>query len=105
MALATGKKNFGLCSDANANVVDEYNLATAKDDLYIAKFGGRDQSSSELGSRAFVIGFYLGTSAINLTNYAGLPEGSIIIDRQAYKTHYKVAASGTDTWKSSAAAT
>lgn len=105
MALGTGKKNFGLCNDANANVVDEYSLSTGKDDLYIVKFGGRDQSSSELGNKDFVIGFYIGTSAITLTNYAGLPEGSIIIDRQAYKTHYKVAASGTDTWKSSAAAT
>jgi hypothetical protein len=51
----------------------------------------------------FGVGIYLGTSAITLANYAGLPKGSIIIDTQAYKIHMKIAAAGTSTWKSSAA--
>jgi len=105
MSLSAGKKNFGLCVDNNSNVLDVFSITTGKNDLYILKLGTRDQSTSELGDKHFVIAIYIGSSAITLSNYAGLPLGSVIFDAQAYKTHYKVAASGTSTWKSSAAAT
>jgi hypothetical protein len=57
------------------------------------------------GTVEVVYAVYTGSGAITLTNYKGLPAGSIVVDPQAYKIHFKVAASGTDTWKSSAAAT
>ncbi len=55
-------------------------------------------------NKNFVIGKWTGAAAIDLTKYdttPGFPIGSIIHDFEAFKTHYKTAAS---TWKSSAAA-
>lgn len=45
--------------------------------------------------------WYTGSAALTLSEYNALPVGSMIFDFQAYKTHYKTAAT---TWKSSAAA-
>jgi len=45
---------------------------------------------------------YTGSGALTLSEFNNLPIGSIIFDFQAFKTHYKTAASA---WKSSAAAT
>jgi len=52
----------------------------------------------------YVVGKWTGGAAIDLTKYdttPGFPIGTVIHDFQAFKTHYKTAAS---TWKSSAAA-
>ncbi len=43
---------------------------------------------------------YVGTGAITLADFNGLPIGSVITDTQAFKTHMKT---GATTWKSSAA--
>lgn len=62
-------------------------------DLDVAVFGGN--------GNYYCIGFYSGSSGITLSNYNALPVGTVIHDKQAYKTHYHDAAT---TWKSSAAA-
>lgn len=55
--------------------------------------------SNEDGDVAHVV--YTGSAALTLSEFNSLPVGSVILDFQAYKTHYKTAAT---TWKSSAAA-
>lgn len=42
---------------------------------------------------------YIGAGAITLSDYANLPKYSVLVDYQAYKVYYKIAAAGTSTWK------
>jgi len=70
-----------------------YGVTSGIADLDVFLLGGNGAN--------YPVGFYKGSGAITLSNYNNLPIGTVIFDFQAFKTHYKTAAS---TWKSSAAA-
>ena len=72
---------------------DLFNITAGIDDMEVFIKGGNGKEYCE--------GIYTGSGAITLANYNNFPVGSSIKDFQAYKTHYKTAAT---TWKSSAAA-
>lgn len=74
------------------------NITSGKDNILFTAFMGKDFQGEVFNPH---IAFYRGSDAITLSNYNGLPIGSVIFDFQAFKTHYKTAAT---TWKSSAAA-
>lgn len=78
---------------------DVFSVTSGLDDIVFMGFNGKTYAGVP---QQKVIGFFTGSSALTTSNYNGLPIGSIIIDTQAYKIHFKVAAT---TWKSSAAAT
>ena len=71
-----------------------YGISAGVDDMEVVVFGGNGKERA--------VGFYGGSGALTLSNYNGFPVGSVILDFQAFKTHYKTAST---TWKSSAAAT
>lgn len=52
-----------------------------------------------------VVLWYVGTGAITLTDFNGLPKGSIIHDLQAHKDHEKTGAAGSAGFVSSVART
>jgi hypothetical protein len=73
-------------------------------DLYgisAAKQAGLEAEVKNGNGCTYVEGRWTGAGAITLSNYNNFPIGSIILDFQAFKTHYKT---GATTWKSSAAA-
>ncbi len=81
-------------------------LSTAWPDLFAITTGLTGMEVEVVGGGVngalYCRGIYTGSDAITLSNYNNFPIGSVIHDYQAYKTHYKTAAT---TWKSSAAAT
>lgn len=91
--MAISKLN--LDTNENQGWMDRYVITAGYDDLEVLVLGANDAEQ--------VIAFYNGSGAINTTNYKNFPLGSIIFNRQAHTTIEKAAASGTDTWVTSAA--
>ena len=82
---------------------DDYAIAKADADncLNPIVFRSKDSSGNAVD---LVILHYVGTGAITLVNFKGLPKRAIIFDHQANKYHVHTADPGTSTWVSSAAA-
>jgi len=97
------KRNFDREVDSGA-WEDQFAIAKADADNLVG-FHATKGSDSSGTPTVIVTCHYVGSGAITLANYKGLPNHSVIWDHQAYKYHVKIAASGTSTWKSSAAAT
>lgn len=97
--MATGVKLRNSQVIDGVSFMDAFNIAYADaNNLQNAvRIGGNADKKSEV-----VFAVYTGTGAITLTNYNGLPVGSVIFDVQAFKIHLKT---GATAWKSSAAFT
>lgn len=101
--MAAGKKlNYAREVDSGS-FMDKYalTLAVASDLINVSAKASVDDDGV---IREVIECDYIGSGAIDLTDYANLPIYSKIWDHQANKYHVKKAASGTSTWVSSAAA-
>jgi len=96
------KRNYDREGDSGA-WEDEFAIAKADADNleHFSLMVGADKDGNPVSK---VVCDYVGSGAITLANYKGLPIRSVIWDHQANKYHVKKAASGTSTWVSSAAA-
>ncbi len=86
---------INLVPQSSTNWADLFGISSGLTGLEASVVGGG------VNGALYVVGFWTGSGAITLSNYNAFPIGSIIYDHQAFKTHYKTAAT---TWKSSAAA-
>lgn len=98
--MATGKKRLWAREVDSDSWEDLFGITTGASDLMTVS---AQRSVDGSGNNVIVVNaVYNGSSGITLSNYNGLPVGSVIVDVQAFKIHMKTAAT---TWKSSAAMT
>ena len=79
-----------------------HNGGTSVVDLYgiIAGLTGMEFEHLTGSETDIVKGYYTGSDAIDLSNYANLPKGSVVYDTKTPAIHVKTAAAGTSTWVS-----
>ncbi|MGV8131553.1 MAG: hypothetical protein ACP5N7_05640 [Candidatus Pacearchaeota archaeon] len=99
--MSAGKK-LGFAREVDSGSwMDDYSIALA-DAANLVNVHAIRSVDNDGTTRTKVTADYVGTGAITLANYAGLPKYSLIYDWQAEKIHVKLADSGTSTWKSTA---
>ena len=91
-----GYKKPNLAVNSGQSWIDSYAVTNA------TAIAGAEFLNVGANGKNFLVGFWTGAGAITTSWFNNMPIGTVILDYQAYKTHYKTAAT---TWKSSAAAT
>ena len=86
---------LNLASNENQGWMDRFAITAGYADLEIQVLGANGNTQ--------VVGYYRGSGAWTISNYANFPPKTIIFNCQDHKTYEKTGAVGADTWVASAA--